>query len=245
MQLFAPRNYDGSVLNLPPSYERRLKWLPQIGDTFPDFKVNTTHGPIQFWNWAEGSWVFLFSHPEANTPVCSTEIGALACNEAEFRHLNTKVLGLTRSTLKEQITWHKDVSRIYKTDIWFPTAADPKGRLSSIFGMQHRKEHEQWPIRKSFIIDPSLRIRLIFEYPIFVGRSVEETLRVIEALQLHNRTGFATPADWFGGDPVLVPEDASEADVIRELGVRSVNVLPYLRVAHRNSKSTVVESEDH
>lgn len=238
MQLFAPRNYDGSVLNLPLGYQKKVKWLPQIGDIFPDFKVNTTQGPLQFWKWAEGSWIFLFSRPEACTPVCSTELGALAWNEPEFRNLNTKVLGLNCSTVELQITWHNDIAKVYKSQIWFPTAEDSKGQLSTLFGMNHKNEHDKWPIRKSFVIDPSLRIRLIFEYPIFVGRSVEETLSVIEALQLHNRTGFATPADWFGGDPVLVPEEASEAQVIREVGMRSVNVLPYLRVAYWNSKRT-------
>jgi thioredoxin-dependent peroxiredoxin len=238
MHLFAPRNYDGSVLHLPMGYQRKVKWLPQIGDIFPDFKIDTTEGPLEFWNWAEGSWVFLFSHPEAYTSVCSTELGALARTADEFRGLNTKILGLTRSSIESQLVWHEDIARLFKSKVWFPTAADPDGRLSTLFGMQHKIEHDIWPIRKSFIIDPSLRIQLIFEYPLFVGRSVDETLRVIEALQLHSRTGFATPADWCGGDPVLVPEDVPEEDVIREIGVRSVNLLPYLRVARQPSRQS-------
>ena len=237
MQFFAPRNYDGSLIKLPAAYQRRVKWLPQIGDIFPNFRVETTHGPIEFWDWAEGSWVFLFSHPAARTPVCSTEIGALANSEADFRALNTKVIGLTGSSIQCQKEWHSEINGIYKSRIWFPTAEDPEGRLAGLFGMQHPKEHQSWSIRKSFIIDPALRIRLIFEYPIFVGRSVEETLRVVEALQLHERTGFATPADWLSGEPIIIPEEATEESVFNEVGMQSVNVLPYLRVALGQSKT--------
>jgi peroxiredoxin (alkyl hydroperoxide reductase subunit C) len=236
IQFFSPRNYDGSPMKLPVGYRRTVKWLPKIGDIFPNFKLETTHGPLDFWQWAEGSWTYLFSHPEAKTPVCTTEIGALARNQAEFNAVSTKVLGLTGSSLPAQQAWHDDIAKIYTSPVWFPTGCDADGHLALLFGMQHEKEHSSWPIRKSFVIDPQLRIRVMFEYPIIVGRSVEETLRVIEALQLFDSTGFATPSDWYEGDPVIVPNDRREADVVRMTGANSLHVLPYLRMVNYKPK---------
>jgi peroxiredoxin (alkyl hydroperoxide reductase subunit C) len=238
IQFFTPRNIDGTHISVPMGYRRKVKWLPQIGDIFPNFKVATTKGELNFWDWAEGSYTFLFSHPAARTPVCTTEIAELAKAEARFEKLGTNVLALTGSTIEEQLEWHDDIEQLFQTDVWFPGAEDRGGHLSRLFGMRHEKEHATWPIRKSFILDPQMKVRMIFEYPVFIGRSVDETLRVIAALQLHDRTGFATPGDWYEGDPVLIPTHTLESQVIRELGTQSRHLNQYLRVANPNSDST-------
>ncbi|RXV58061.1 peroxiredoxin [Roseovarius sp. A46] len=243
IQIFTPRNVDGSPINVPMGYRRKVKWLPQIGDIFPNFKVATTQGDLNFWDWAEGSYTFLFSHPAAKTPVCTTEIAALARAEACFERLETNVLALTGSSMQEQLEWHDDIRQDFQARVWFPGAEDKGGHLAKLFGMRHEKEHATWPIRKSFILDPQMRVRMIFEYPVFIGRCVDETLRVITALQLHDRTGFATPGDWYEGDAVIVPEDIPEAQVLRELGVQSRQVSPYLRVAQPNSKPANIFTE--
>jgi peroxiredoxin (alkyl hydroperoxide reductase subunit C) len=237
IQIFTSRGADGRTMRLPSAYRRKVKWLPQISDIFPNFNVATTQGDIDFWSWAEGSWVFLFSHPAAKTPVCTTEISALSNSRAPFDELGLKTLGLSGSSLDCQHEWHEEIERVFKTEVWFPVAEDRGGQLASLFGMRHAKEHANWPIRKSFILDQQMRIRMIFEYPVYIGRCVEETLRVVEALQLHDRTGFGTPSDWYEGDPVIIPNTASEADVIRELGVPSHMILPYLRIAQPNSRA--------
>jgi peroxiredoxin (alkyl hydroperoxide reductase subunit C) len=229
-QFFVPKNADGSRMRLPSEYRRRVKWLPQIGDIFPNFIAETTQGEIDFWSWAEGDWVFLFSHPAAKTPVCTTEIGALAGSRDGFEALGAKAFGLTGSTVAEQLEWYDDVEGLYHSGVWFPSAADPDGHLASLFGMCHRKEHEKWPIRKSFIIDPAMRIRMIFEYPLFVGRSIDETLRVIDALQTQDCYDVALPSDWIDGDPLIVPPDMPEETVRETLGQSSEMIFPYLRV---------------
>ena len=99
--------------------------------------------------------------------------------------------------------------------------------------MCHEKEHGTWPIRKSFVLDPQMRIRMIFEYPIYIGRSIEETLRVFGALQESERTGAAIPADWCEGDPVILLDSAAESDVAAEFHARSKYLLPYLRMVKR------------
>ncbi|WP_235917110.1 redoxin domain-containing protein [Maritimibacter harenae] len=81
-------------MRIPQSFRRRVKWLPQIGDVFPEFHVNSTVGHLKFHDWAEGSWVLLLSHPAAHTAVCTTELGSIAVNWPEFQALGVKVLGL-------------------------------------------------------------------------------------------------------------------------------------------------------
>jgi peroxiredoxin (alkyl hydroperoxide reductase subunit C) len=77
-----------------------------------------------------------------------------------------------------------------------------------------------------------MRVSMLFEYPIFVGRSIEEMLRVVKALQLHAETRAATPADWQGGDMAIIPDNRPEAEVIRQFGTGSTRLLPYLRVVN-------------
>ena len=96
--------------------------------------------------------------------------------------------------------------------------------------MMHEKEAEAWPIRKSFLIDPAMRLRMIFEYPIFIGRRTDEILRVLQALQMRDRTGAATPSDWEDGDITIIPDDRPEANVWRDFGANSTRLAPYLRV---------------
>lgn len=230
IQFFAPRGADGKTMQIPLSMKKTVKWLPQIGDIFPDFVVDTTAGRIGFWDWAEGGWTFLFSHPAACTPVCTTEMGAIARLRSDFEALGLKAFGMTGSPVENQVEWHKDVGTIFEAPVWFPTATDYDGDLAQLFGMRHEKEHKAWPIRKSFILDPHMRVRMVTEYPVFVGRSIEETLRVVEALQMVDRGGVATPADWYPSDPAIIVDQRTETDVMREFGAFSRRLLPYLRM---------------
>lgn len=230
IQFFTPRGAHNEIIKLPTSLRRTVKWLPQIGDVVPDFTIETTQGVLRFWDWAEGSWVHLFSIPRANTPVCTTEVVSIASCADAWEANNVKHLALTGSTVGEQIAWHDEIEAVFKTPVTFPGAHDPGLRLSQLFGMLHEKQARDRSIRKSFIIDPAHRIGVVHEYPLFVGRNTEEILRTIKALQLRSDTGVATPADWYGGDVVVIPDDRPEEDVIAEFGAASVRLTPYLRV---------------
>lgn len=197
-------------IQMPATYIQKKSWLPRIGDIFPDFQADTTHGPLRLFDWAEGSWCFLFSHPIAFSPVCTTEMIALANAREDFRDCNTKILGFTASPVSEQRAWHKDIERRFGYAIDFPSVADTDGRFSDAFAMTHPKESQSMPIRKSFILDPQMRIRMIFEYPLYVGRSTEEVLRTVEALQAVDQYGVATPADWHPGEHYLYSERAAD-----------------------------------
>jgi peroxiredoxin (alkyl hydroperoxide reductase subunit C) len=232
IQFFTPRGPKNEMIKLPTALRRTVRWLPQIGDIFPDFSVGTTQGDLNFWDWAEGSWIHLFSHPAARTPVCTTEMAAIASLAEEWQAANVRHLALSGSTLDEQREWHDDIARLFGLEVGFPCAHDAGLQLSRLFGMIHAKSDATRPIRKSFLIDPAMRVSMLFEYPIFVGRSIEEMLRVVKALQLHAETRAATPADWQGGDMAIIPDNRPEAEVIRQFGTGSTRLLPYLRVVN-------------
>ncbi|MAM62355.1 redoxin domain-containing protein [Maritimibacter sp. UBA3975] len=239
IQFFAPRCWDGSIMRLPNAYRKKVRWLPEIGDIFPNFHLESTHGPIEFWDWAEGSWTYLFSHPAARTPVCTTELGSIAANGEDFAALGVNALGLSGSSIAEQQLWHREVMDLYGHDVWFPTGQDASGQLLDLFGACHAHEAEAFPIRKSFVLDPQMRIRMIIEYPMQIGRNVEEILRVFEALQVCEETRAATPADWNQGDPLILPDYRSEEDVIRVFGTTSKHLLSYLRIVDGFRRSSI------
>lgn len=238
MQFFTPRGPQNEFLKLPSSYRRTVRWLPQIGDIFPDFSVETTQGPIRFWEWADGHWVHLFSHPAAFTPVCTTELASFASMAPDWAESNVKLLGLTGSSIDSQIAWHDEIEALFNLTIAFPNAYDPDAKLAQLFGMIHNKdshdEPQDWPIRKSFIIDPAMRVQMIFEYPMYVGRNTEEILRVIKALQLRAATGAATPADWQQGDMAIIPQGMSDSDAYLAFGMTPRKLTSYLRVVERS-----------
>ena len=230
-QFFTGRGRQGEKLFIPTGYRRYVKWLPQIGDIFPDFEANTTHGKIDFFDWAEGSWTFLFGHPAPFTPVCTTEMMALALAQEEFADRDVKLFGITCGDLNTQREWHIDIEDRFGCQINFPTAEDVSGCLSRAFSMIHEKESSTWPIRKSFIIDPEMRVRMIFEYPIFLGRSTDETLRCIDALAMVDQYGVATPADWQQDDEYLVTDRTHPLLAqTAKLDQRYQELTPYLKV---------------
>lgn len=234
LQFFTPRGPRNEFLKLPSSYRRTVRWLPQIGDIFPDFSVETTQGPIRFRKWADGHWVHLFSHPAAFTSVCTTELASFASLEPDWKECNVKLLGLTGSSIEEQIVWHKEIEALFNLTIAFPNAYDPDAKLARLFGMIHDHESQDWPIRKSFIIDPAMRVQMIFEYPTYVGRNTEEILRVIKALQLRAATGAATPADWQQGDMAIIPRTMSDSEAYLAFGIMPRKLTSYLRVVERS-----------
>ncbi|MEB8386711.1 peroxiredoxin [Rhodobacteraceae bacterium KMM 6894] len=201
-----------------------------IGDTAPNFTIDTTKGEIDFHKWSGNSWVFFFSHPADFTPVCTTEMGRTAQLAAEFAKRNTKPLGLSTDTVKEHLKWIKDVDDTQRTDVQFPIVADADLKVSKLYDMIHPHESTTQAVRSVFIIDPEHKIRLILTYPMNVGRNFEEILRVIDALQLVDSKGIATPADWEAGDKVIIPpttDDPKAADLFPQ-GWEELR--PYLRL---------------
>lgn len=177
----------------------------RIGDTAPNFDVDTTNGPINFHDWIGDSWAFFFSHPADYTPVCTTEMGRTAQLADEFEKRNTKPIGLSTDTVDEHKTWILDVNDTQNTNLVFPIVADADLKIAKLYDMIHPSESETAAVRSVFIIDPNKKIRLTMTYPMSVGRNFDEILRVIDALQLGDSKRIATPADWHLGDKVIIP----------------------------------------
>lgn len=221
-------NYGGTTISLPIDYRMKVRWLPRIGDIFPDFQTDSTAGRLRFHQWAEGHWVYFASHPEAFSPVSTTELGDIALHAEEFARRRVKPLVLSRDSLPEQKAWAMDVAALFGPKIDFPMISDPYGTLATACGMIHPHQDETLAIRKTLIIDPSLKIRMILEYPMNIGRSIDETLRVIDALQASDSKGLAAPASWLPGDPLLVPGGA-EGQPPQTVKGEVVSPRPYLR----------------
>ena len=201
----------------------------RIGDTAPNFSVETTQGPIDFHDWIGDSWCFFFSHPADFTPVCTTEMGRTAQLSKEFKARNTKPLGLSTDDVDEHKAWIKDVDETQNTSVDFPIVADPDHKIAQTYDMIHPGESSTAAVRSVFIIDPNKKIRLTMTYPMSVGRNFDEILRVIDALQTGDKFGVACPADWAKGQRVIIPPSLSNADADEKFPQGYEQVKPYLR----------------
>lgn len=208
----------------------------QLGDTAPDFTQDSTEGPIDFHKWAGDSWVVLFSHPKDFTPVCTTELGAVAKLKPEFDKRNVKVIGLSVDPLKDHEGWSKDIEQTQGAALNFPLVADADRKVSSLYGMIHPNADNTFTVRSVFIIGPDKKVKLTLTYPASTGRNFQEILRVIDSLQLTANYKVATPADWQEGqDCIIVPTVSNEdAKTLFPKGFKEIK--PYLRTTPQPNK---------
>ena len=185
--------------------EEKVTTMPRIGDQAPDFKANTTYGPIQFSEFNKGSWVVMFSHPADFTPVCTTEMSGFAVRHNEFKELDTKLLGLSIDSIHAHVAWVNNVKKNTGVLFDFPIIADIDMKVSKLYGMLQPNESETAAVRAVFFIDPKGKIRLIMYYPLNVGRNMDEIVRVLKALQTSDKHGVALPLNWTPGEKVIVP----------------------------------------
>lgn len=201
----------------------------RLGDAAPNFTVSTTEGTIDFHQWLGNSWGVLFSHPADYTPVCTTELGAVARIKAEFEKRNVKVLAVSVDSLDSHHGWIKDINETQSCSMNFPIIADEKREVANAYDMIHPNADTTATVRSVFVIGPDKKIKLTLTYPASTGRNFLEILRVIDSLQLTSQHKLATPADWKQGDDCIVVPAVSDADAEKLFpqGVRKVK--PYLR----------------
>jgi len=202
----------------------------RLGDVSPDFEADTTTGPISFHEWKRGSWAILFSHPKDFTPVCTTELGRVAALKAEFDRRNTKLIALSVDSIESHERWAVDIADVTGSTVNFPMIGDPDRRISKLYDMIHENESDTLTVRSVFVIGPDNRIKLTLTYPASTGRSVEEILRVLDALQLSADYAVATPVDWRNGDEVVIATTVSDEDARRRFPKGFVSKKPYFRV---------------
>lgn len=208
-----------------------------LGDTAPNFKAQTTQGSIEFHTWKKDSWAILFSHPEDFTPVCTTELGAVAKLEKEWGSRSIKVIGLSCNTMESHEKWVLDINETQKTVVKFPIIADFDRTVATLYGMLDGqdptnvdKKGMPLTVRSVFIIDPKDTIRLMITYPASTGRNFDEILRVVDSLQTCDQHKVATPVNWKKGDDVIVPPSVKTEDALKKYPKLNV-VKPYLRYA--------------
>jgi len=202
----------------------------QLGDTAPDFTVDSTEGPIHLADYVSGHWLVFFSHPKDFTPVCTTELGAFARRKAEFDARNTRLLGLSVDSVDDHRRWAQDVADVGGTAINYPLLADPELEVAKLYGMFHPKADPKVTVRSVFIIDPQQKVRLILTYPPSAGRNVDEVLRVLDSLQLTDGRKLTTPVDWQPGDEVIIAPSVSDEDARALYPDGWKTVKPYLRL---------------
>lgn len=201
----------------------------RIGDTAPDFLALTTIGPVMFHKWIEGAWAILFSHPGDFTPVCTTELGALARLLPEFRRRNVKVIGLSIDAACTHSQWVRDIEATQGASVDFPLIADTEKVVAHMYGMIHTTGEDTHTVRTVFVIDPAKKVRLFYAYPHSTGRNFQELLRVVDSLQLTDRHAVLTPADWKPGDDVVIAPQISDADAVTQFPGGWNAPRPYLR----------------
>ncbi|MCL6594738.1 MAG: peroxiredoxin [Firmicutes bacterium] len=191
--------------------EEEIRSLPRIGEPAPDFEAPTSRGPVKLSDY-NGKWLMLFSHPADFTPVCTTEISAFARRYGEFQARGVELLGLSVDSVHSHIAWTRDMAEM-GAPVPFPIIADLDMSVARRYGMIHPNESATATVRAVFFIDPKGIVRAILYYPMSLGRSVDELLRVIDGLQTADRLGVSTPADWRPGSEVIVPAPKSAAEV--------------------------------
>lgn len=208
----------------------------QLGDIAPDFKAQTSIGPIQFHAYLGESWGVLFSHPADFTPVCTTELGRTAGLQEEFAKRNVKVLALSVDSLEKHADWIKDINETQHVTVGFPIIADEDKSIANAYGMIHPKASETFTVRSLFIIGPDKKIKLTITYPASTGRNFVEVLRVIDSLQLTAHYSVATPANWVDGEDVIVVPAVKTEDAIAKFPKGLSIVKPYLRYTPQPNK---------
>ena len=201
----------------------------RLGDTAPNFKASTTEGEIDFYEYLGNSWGVLFSHPADYTPVCTTELGRTALLKEEFAKRNVKVLAVSVDPLDKHFGWRNDINETQNCTVDFPIIADDNKTVSDLYGMIHPNASETATVRSLFIISPDKKVKLMITYPASTGRNFHEVLRVIDSLQLTANYSVATPADWKGGEDVIVVPAVSTEDAQKKFPKGLKIVKPYLR----------------
>ncbi len=175
----------------------------------PDFEANTTQGPLKLSEYGKGKWVLLFSHPADFTPVCTTEFVEFAKLAPEFEKRGVKLLGVSVDSVYSHIAWVRNIEEKFGVKIGFPVIADLDQRISRLYGMIHEPSSVTATVRCVFFIDPKLVVRAMIYYPMQVGRSFDELVRVLDALHTVDREQVACPANWRPGEDVIVPAPAT------------------------------------
>lgn len=210
----------------------------RINDTAPDFTADTTAGPISFHDWIGDGWAIMFSHPKDFTPVCTTELGAMAGLSDDFAKRNCKIIGISVDSVEDHQKWKSDIKSYTGNAVGYPMIADTEMKVAKLYDMLPAEEAgnasgrtaaDNQTVRTVFMIGPDKKVKMQMSYPMTTGRNFDELLRVLDSLQLNMKHRVATPANWKQGDDVIITGGVPD-DEAKELFGNFEKKLPYLRV---------------
>ena len=209
----------------------------RINDTAPDFTAETTQGTINFHEWIGDGWAVLFSHPKNFTPVCTTELGAMAGLEEEFRKRGVKIIGISVDPVTSHDKWKEDIQKATGFRVEYPLIGDRDLKVAKLYDMlpaeagessEGRTPADNATVRSVYVIGPDKKIKLTLTYPMTTGRNFDEILRAIDSIQLTAKHQVATPANWKQGEDVIITAAVSNEDAVKRFGAFDT-ILPYLR----------------
>ena len=211
----------------------------RINDEAPDFSAETTQGPINFHEWIGDGWAILFSHPKDFTPVCTTELGAMAGLQPEFAQRNCKVLGISVDGVSNHEQWAKDIESSQGHAVNYPLIGDPELKVVKAYDMlpantgdtsEGRTPMNNATARSVFIIGPDKKIKATLTYPMSTGRNFNEILRLVDSCQLTATKKVATPVNWNQGEDVIILPAVSNEEAEKTYPEGWKSPLPYIRI---------------
>jgi alkyl hydroperoxide reductase subunit AhpC len=211
----------------------------RINDEAPDFSAETTQGPINFHEWIGNGWAILFSHPKDFTPVCTTELGAMAGLQPEFAQRNCKVLGISVDGVSNHEQWAKDIESSQGHAVNYPLIGDPELKVVKAYDMlpadtgdtsEGRTPMDNATARSVFIIGPDKKIKATLTYPMSTGRNFNEILRLVDSCQLTATKKVATPVNWNQGEDVIILPAVSNEEAEKTYPEGWKSPLPYIRI---------------
>jgi alkyl hydroperoxide reductase subunit AhpC len=221
-------------------HKEKTSMALRIGDTAPNFRAETTEGPIDFHQWIGERWAILFSHPKDFTPVCTTELGALAKLQPAFARRNTKIIGLSADPVADHERWAKDIEETQGAAPNYPIIGDAGLEVAKLYDMLpaeavpgKRTPADNATVRTVFVIGPDKKVKLMLFYPMTTGRNFDELLRVLDSLQLTAKHKVATPANWKPGEDVIIAGAVSDEDAKKLFPQGWKAPRPYLRITRQ------------
>jgi alkyl hydroperoxide reductase subunit AhpC len=211
----------------------------RINSEAPNFKADTTEGPIDFHDWIGDGWAVLFSHPKDFTPVCTTELGYMAGLQGEFAKRNCKIIGLSVDPVGDHKKWIGDIEETQGHAVNYPLIGDPGLDIAKLYDMLPADEGDSAAgrtaannatVRSVFMVGPDKKIKLMLTYPMSTGRNFDEVLRTLDSCQLTANHQVATPVNWRHGEDVIIVPAVSDEEARKRYPNGWKSPKPYLRI---------------
>ena len=214
--------YNHTIYQGGRKMEENTIYMPMIGSNAPRFSANSTFGPLKLTDYI-GKWLVFFCHPSDFTPVCTTEIMSFSKLHDEFKKRNCELLGLSVDSNPSHLAWVRDIEKNTGTTVTFPIISDLNKDIAKMYGMLTNSQDNTKTVRNVYILDPKQKIRCMLIYPAENGRNITEILRMVDALQITDKEGVATPANWVPGSATIIPSPQNYNDLMEKMKNNNIN----------------------